>query len=466
MLDRVGAFFSLLIDVMFTSATAKRVIGVRLDPHHALLIAMLSIPFGHVLIYNAVTPAPMQCGFFMIGLGNGLGLMEATALLLPVHRENPENVAFWVSVVHAVSGFGALIAPQLVSLTTPHIGRAQLISFCSCLAIAAMCVVLPHYIDANPIKCPNEPKPKHKTAAGGALSSSSSSSFATTASHHHGHRHHHHPLTKTKYNDTASLLTPETRNQLVFAQRARWWRDCVTALVYIYLALTLGLEFVLPSYLSPFAEVSGVASNYVGNLVTSGFWMAFVGTRFVVVLLETLIPIQHDLLLWLFTAVSTTCGVVWAINPNSEWSLWVAAIGIGAMLAPAFPSAVVVLTEARTVLKHKYVLLAFCFAYAGMVGCNGFLHWLLSGVGSVEALPCGVVGMLVASWIVISLVVFLLKCAKPRCLQKNVAVFVGSAVSTETWNEKLPDQKTVMDSSRKTHHEPPLCDQKAISDHI
>mmetsp|Transcript_24823 Transcript_24823/g.39879 ORF Transcript_24823/g.39879 Transcript_24823/m.39879 type:complete len:317 (-) Transcript_24823:122-1072(-) len=105
-MDRVGAFVSILIDVSLASATSQRWLGVRLDSHHALFLAMISIPIGELFIATATVATQMQLGFFLVGLGNGLGLMEATALLLPVHENDPEAVAYWVSVVHALSGLG------------------------------------------------------------------------------------------------------------------------------------------------------------------------------------------------------------------------------------------------------------------------------------------------------------------------------------------------------------------------
>eukprot|EP00465_Bigelowiella_longifila_P013006 CAMPEP_0185259610 /NCGR_PEP_ID=MMETSP1359-20130426/8358_1 /TAXON_ID=552665 /ORGANISM="Bigelowiella longifila, Strain CCMP242" /LENGTH=288 /DNA_ID=CAMNT_0027845581 /DNA_START=123 /DNA_END=989 /DNA_ORIENTATION=+ len=110
-LDRVGAFVSILIDVSIASATSKQWLGVRLDSHHALFLAMISIPIGELLIGTATAARQMQSGFFLVGLGNGLGLMEATALLLPVHNNDPEAVAYWVSVVHAFSGLGISYYP-------------------------------------------------------------------------------------------------------------------------------------------------------------------------------------------------------------------------------------------------------------------------------------------------------------------------------------------------------------------
>mmetsp|Transcript_35206 Transcript_35206/g.49021 ORF Transcript_35206/g.49021 Transcript_35206/m.49021 type:complete len:187 (-) Transcript_35206:279-839(-) len=173
-------------------------------------------------------------------------------------------------------------------------------------------------------------------------------------------------------------------------------------------------EQVLPSYISPFCEISGVGTNYLGNMITSGFWSAFVIMRFLVVIAESVFPIDHAMLLTIFNGIALSSALFWTTYPESLWSLWVASLGIGAMLAPSFPSAIVVLTEARTVLKHKYVVLAFCFAYAGMVGCNSFFHLLLSGDRDVMSLPWGVSILLCISFILVATATAVFHLARPK----------------------------------------------------
>jgi len=400
-MDRVGAFFSIVLDVAFSSALSDRWLGVRLDSHYILLLAMLSIPMGHILIETAVEKYRMQGGFFLIGLGNGLGLMEATALLIPVHIDNPENVAYWVSVVHALSGLGALLGPQLVSISQPQIWKAQVFSSVGCLIVATMCIILPSYIDASPKEVRRKSRARSAVLGG-------------------------EPDANMLGNEG---LEPAWRST---DPPKTLWGESITILIYVYLALNLGLEFVLPSYLSPFCEVSGVGTNYLGNLITSGFWSMFVFTRFVIVLIESLIPIDHAVLLTIFNFVALGCAITWTMYPDRSWSLWIASLGIGSMLAPCFPSAIVVLTEARSVLKHKYVILAFFFTYAGMVGCNSFLHWLLSGEGSVSALPMGVAWMLVTSSILISTatLVFHFGRPDPKILSIHALGLNGSKVAS------------------------------------
>jgi len=397
-MDRVGAFCSIPIDVLTSSAFSGENLGIRLNQHHTLMIAMLSIPLGHILVMAATAARQMQAGFFFIGMGNGLGLMEATAVLLPVHKHVPEDVAYWVSVVHAISGLGALLAPQLVSLVQPSVHVAQQISTAACLVVALLCSILPFFIDTK-----SEHSPPRKASA--------------------PHDSKECPHNRIQNGDGGSCQaagiegiagTGSRSGSPTGGSRYEWWSQIITYTSYVYLALVLGLEFVLPSYLSPFCEVGGVASNYVGNLLTSGFWMAFVFTRFFLVVLEGVVALDHALLLSILNAAGLACAVIWMLHPTELWSMWVVSLGIGSSLAPCFPSTIVVLTEARKVLKHKYVILAFCFGYAGMILCNSFFHRLLNQSGSIDALPLGVVSILVVSQVLMTSTTALFHFGRPK----------------------------------------------------
>mmetsp|Transcript_19333 Transcript_19333/g.31513 ORF Transcript_19333/g.31513 Transcript_19333/m.31513 type:complete len:256 (+) Transcript_19333:98-865(+) len=240
---------------------------------------------------------------------------------------------------------------------------------------------------------------------------------------------HHRALRKQKYEKTGTTTNTTVSfklescssppSYLSSSTTKTAWGEFITATIYLYLAFVLGLEFVLPSYISPFCEISGVGSNYVGNLITSGFWSAFVMMRFVVVIAESIFPIDHAMLLTIFNGVALSCSLCWTMYPKSSWSLWLGSLGIGAMLAPSFPSAIVVLTATRTVLKHKYVILAFFFAYAGMVGCNFFFHLLLSGNRDVGSLPWGVSALLSISFILVMLATAIFHLARPKSNQRK-----------------------------------------------
>lgn len=154
------------------------------------------------------------------------------------------------------------------------------------------------------------------------------------------------------------------------ATRGGGGRAALIALAAALFFLYVGAEVSLDKWLAPYAETQGIADKVTAAYIASGFALAFTLSRLVSILLATrLRPAQ------MLVASLLGCLVFSLPLLPTETTLWatsLGALGLGASIAPGYPT-LILFVEERTVVTSKVLSL---FGVLGGVGAM-LLPWVV-----------------------------------------------------------------------------------------
>mmetsp|Transcript_40541 Transcript_40541/g.65167 ORF Transcript_40541/g.65167 Transcript_40541/m.65167 type:complete len:426 (+) Transcript_40541:898-2175(+) len=309
---------------------------------------MVSLSF--FLAPLSTTATQVHVSFFIIGLGKGLSSLQSTALLVALRQGNTKKLGKWVNLMSIFWGIGSILTPLLVCITTLKDFRLSFISV-GVLFLSQSVVML--YVRGK------VPDRKRKPSS---------------------------------VREATETLSGCRANAIMICG-------------FLFAFLALGVEFNIVAYITPFVESQKIASNTIGNLMTTTYSAAFMVGRALSGYLEVKGTVSPAVVLDACMLVSTLLAGLCCISESSVVTIWICAAGWGLFLSPSWPCTLMLLRQTGEVSDSMVQMFIFAI-YSGQWALDLVMSSVIQSYGT-RALPYGLLCALLSAFVVASLILLL-----------------------------------------------------------
>mmetsp|Transcript_30679 Transcript_30679/g.42735 ORF Transcript_30679/g.42735 Transcript_30679/m.42735 type:complete len:548 (-) Transcript_30679:27-1670(-) len=342
--NRTGAALSVIVAWILSST------GV--NGHCVLSGGLFMVALSFFSAPLSTTATQVHVSFFIIGLGKGLSSLQSTALLVALRQGNPKKLGKWVNLMSIFWGIGSILTPLLVCITTLKDFRLSFVSV-GVLFLSQSVVML--YVRSK--------VPERKRLP-------------------------------SSVRETTATLSGCRANTIMICG-------------FLFAFLALGVEFNIVAYITPFVESQNIASNTIGNLMTTTYSAAFMVGRVLSGYLEVKGPkVSPAVVLDACILLSTLLAGLCCLSGSSVVIIWVCAAGWGLFLSPSWPCTLMLLRQTGEVSDTMVQMFIFSI-YSGQWALDLVMNSVIQSFGT-RALPYGLLCALLAAFVVASLILLLL----------------------------------------------------------
>eukprot|EP00471_Norrisiella_sphaerica_P002207 CAMPEP_0184493186 /NCGR_PEP_ID=MMETSP0113_2-20130426/25351_1 /TAXON_ID=91329 /ORGANISM="Norrisiella sphaerica, Strain BC52" /LENGTH=441 /DNA_ID=CAMNT_0026878371 /DNA_START=215 /DNA_END=1537 /DNA_ORIENTATION=+ len=290
---------------------------MEINGHYVLAVGFSMISISFLTCSFSTTPQQVHISFFFIGLGKGLTSLYSTALMVSLRQNDPKKLSKWVNLLSIFWGLGSIFTPLLVSLSTMKDFRLSFFTVgLLCFSLTIVAVFLRS-------KVPDKEQRRQFLAS------------------------------NRRDENNVEELQP----------LSEWRANIVMILGYMFAFVSIGVEFNIVAYITPYVESRKIASNTIGNFITTSYSVAFMVGRILIGILEVK-GFPPALILNACMLIATALAAFVTYFSTSIAAIWIGAVGWGALLSPSWPLTILLLRQTGEVSECMVQLFVFAI-YSG-----------------------------------------------------------------------------------------------------